>query len=35
MYIAVKKQKNNFIKTIVCDFKLLKEKCIEYEVNKL
>lgn len=31
MYIAVTKHKNNFLKTIACDFKLLEEKCIEYK----
>lgn len=31
MYIAVTKHKNNFLKTIACDFKLLEEKCLEYK----
>ena len=31
MYIAVTKHKNNFLKTISCNFKLLEEKCVEYE----
>ena len=35
MYVAVTKHKNNFLKTIACDFKLLEEKCIEYEIKKL
>ncbi len=30
MYIAVTKHKNNFLKTIACDFKLLEEKCLKY-----
>lgn len=30
MYIAVTKHKNNFFKSIACDFKLLEEKCLEY-----
>ena len=30
MYVAVTKHKNNFLKTIVCNFKLLEEKSIEY-----
>ena len=30
MYIAVTKHKNNFLRTIACDFRLLEEKCIEY-----
>lgn len=34
MYIAVTKHKNNFLKTISCDFKLLEEKCIKYEFEK-
>ncbi len=31
MYIAVTKHKNNFLKTIACDFKMLEEKCLEYK----
>ena len=31
MYIAVTKYKNNFLKTIACNFKLLEEKCVEYK----
>lgn len=31
MYIAVTKHKNNFLKTIACNFKLLEEKCLEYK----
>lgn len=31
MYIAVTKHKNNFLKTIACDFKLLEEKCLGYK----
>lgn len=34
MYTAVTKHKNNFLKTIACDFKLLEEKCLEYN-NKI
>ena len=30
MYVAVTKDKNNFLKTIACNFKLLEEKSIEY-----
>lgn len=30
MYVAVTKHKNNFLKTIACNFKLLEEKSIEY-----
>jgi len=30
MYIAVTKHKNNFLKTLACNFKLLEEKCCEY-----
>ena len=33
MYTAVTKHKNNFLKTIACDFKLLEEKCLEYNNN--
>ncbi len=31
MYTAVTKHKNNFLKTIACNFKLLEEKCVEYK----
>ena len=31
MYVAVTKHKNNFLKTISCNFKLLEEKCLEYK----
>ncbi len=31
MYIAVTKHKNNFLKTIACNFKLLEEKSTEYK----
>ena len=31
MYIAVTKHKNNFLKTIAYNFKLLEEKCLEYK----
>lgn len=31
MYIAVIKHKNNFFKTIACNFKLLEEKSLEYK----
>ena len=31
MYIAVTKNKNNFLKTIACDFKLLEEKSLRFE----
>ena len=34
MYIAVTKHKNNFLKTIACDFKLLEERCLEYNTGK-
>lgn len=30
MYIAVTEHKNNFLKTIACDFELLEQKCMEY-----
>ena len=30
MYVAVTKHKNNFLKTIACNFKLLEERSIEY-----
>ena len=33
MYIAVTKHKNNFLKTIACNFKILEEKCLEYNIN--
>ena len=33
MYIAVTKHKNNFLKTIACNFKLLEEKCIQYNTS--
>ena len=31
MYIAVTKHKNNYLKTISCDFKVLEEKCLKYK----
>ena len=31
MYIAVTKHKNNFLKTIACDFKLLEEKSLDFK----
>lgn len=31
MYIAVTKHKNNFLKTIACNFKLLEKKSIQYK----
>lgn len=31
MYIAVTRHKNNFLKTIACNFKLLEEKSLEYK----
>lgn len=31
MYDLVTKHKNNFLKTLACDFKLLEEKCFEYK----
>ena len=34
MYIAVTKHKNNFLKTIACNFKLLEERCLEYNTRK-
>ncbi len=34
MYIAVTKHKKNFFKTIACNFKLLEEKCINYNTEK-
>lgn len=33
MYIAVTKHKNNFLKTIACDFKMLEEKSLEYKLD--
>ena len=30
MYTAVTKHKNNFLKTIACDFKLLEDKSLNY-----
>ena len=30
MYVAVTKHKNNFLKTIACNFTLLEKKCVEY-----
>lgn len=33
MYIAVVKHKNNFLKTIACNFKLLEKKCLEYKIH--
>lgn len=34
MYVAVTEHKNNFLKTISCNFKLLEEKCKLYNKNK-
>ena len=34
MSIAVTKHKNNFLKTIACNFKLLEEKSTEYKKIK-
>lgn len=34
MYVAVTKHKNNFLKTIACNFKLLEEKSLEYIILK-
>ena len=34
MYIAVTKHKNNFLKNIACNFKLLEEKSLEYKNNE-
>ena len=31
VYIAITKHKNDFLKTISCNFKLLEEKCLEYK----
>ncbi len=31
MYYAVTKHKNNFFRTIACNFELLEEKCLEYK----
>ena len=33
MYVAVTQHKNNFLKTIACDFKLLEEKSLKYKEN--
>lgn len=33
MYTLVKKNKNNFLKTISCNFSLLEEKCLKYKIN--
>lgn len=33
MYVAVAKHKNNFLKTIACDFKLLEKKSLDYKEN--
>ncbi len=33
MYIAVTKHKNNFLKTIACNFKILEEKCLDYKAE--
>ena len=35
MYIAVTKHKNNYLKTIACNFKLLEEKSLEYKNLKI
>ncbi len=35
MYIAVTKHKNNFLKIIACNFKLLEERCLEYNTEKI
>lgn len=34
MYIAVTKHRNNFLKTIACNFKLIEEKSLEYEITE-
>ena len=34
MYIAITKHKNNFLKTIACNFKLLEEKSLNYKNEK-
>ena len=34
MYIAVTKHKNNFLKTIACNFKLLEDKSVQYNKNR-
>ena len=34
MYVAITKHKNNFLKEIACNFKLLEEKCLEYLKQK-
>ncbi len=31
MYIAVTKHKNNFLRTIACNFKMLEEKSLQYK----
>lgn len=33
MYIAVTKHKNNLLKQLACDSKLLEKKCKEYNVE--
>ena len=35
MYIAVTKHKNNFLKTIACNFRLLEEKSIDYKKKSI
>lgn len=35
MYTAVTKHKNNFLKTIACNFNLLEEKSIEYNTYQI
>ena len=35
MYIAVTKHKNNFLKTIACNFKLLEEKSTDYKKKSI
>ena len=35
MYKVVTQHKENFLKTISCNFKLLEEKCIEYKNSKI
>lgn len=32
MYVAVTRHKNNFLKTIACNFKLLEEKSLQYKM---
>ena len=34
MYTLITNTKNNFLKTISCNFKLLEEKCLEYGDKK-